>query len=113
MQLPMNESTRAGSVDRHDLRWVKVALAAISLWMALWLALPAGSFALVILSDVSGLLLIAAALAGTVRNARRSQGNARIFWWLMASGTLLWSVNQAAWVYLQVLTRQGVPDLFW
>jgi signal transduction histidine kinase len=109
----MAEAVHSRLYDRRDLRWFRWSLAVIVLWMLGWIFLPRGDFLLVALSDVSGALLLAAILAGMVRNALRSEANARVFWWLMAIGGLCWVITQASWVYFEVIRRKGVPDLFW
>jgi signal transduction histidine kinase len=75
--------------------------------------MPTGNFALLAFSDVFGFSLIASAFIGMVRNEMRTRSNAQVFWRLMAVGTFIWCVTQGSWVYFEVLTKQGVPDLFW
>ncbi|MGA2965191.1 MAG: HAMP domain-containing sensor histidine kinase [Terriglobales bacterium] len=64
------------------------------------------------MGDVIPLLLIAAAFIVSVRNAFDSSGHTRLFWSLMAAGMVLWCVNQAGWVWFEVVVRKPLPDPF-
>ena len=58
------------------------------------------------------LLIILAAFAVSARNAHDSRGHTRFFWGLMATGMAMWSFNQAAWTWFEVITHQPLPDAF-
>ena len=63
-----------------------------------------------ILGDLTALILMSATTAAMVVNAKRFSGQARIFWFLMASGFLLWVINQALWTWFEVVLRKPLPD---
>jgi len=65
-----------------------------------------------ILGDLTALILMSATTAAMVVNAKRFSGQARIFWFLMASGFLLWVINQALWTWYEVVLRKPLPDPF-
>ncbi len=58
------------------------------------------------------LLVLLAAFAFSARNALDSRGHTRLFWGLMAIGMAMWSFNQAAWAWFEVIARQPLPDAF-
>ena len=65
-----------------------------------------------ILGDLTALILMSATTAAMAVNAKRLRGQARIFWFLMASGFLLWVINQALWTWYEVVLRKPLPDPF-
>ena len=62
------------------------------------------------ISDCGFLLLNLAAVAAMVANASSTEGANRYFWSLMAVGNTLWAINQAGWVYCEVVRQVPVPD---
>jgi len=58
------------------------------------------------------LLVLLAAFAFSARNALDSRGHTRLFWGLMAAGMAMWSFNQAAWAWFEVITHQPLPEVF-
>jgi signal transduction histidine kinase len=60
--------------------------------------------------DVGYLLLTLAVAAAMLANAWSARGANRRFWVLMGSGCLLWALDQAGWVYYEVLRHAEVPD---
>ena len=60
--------------------------------------------------DVGYLLLTLAVAAAMLANAWSARGANRRFWVLMGSGCLLWAIDQAGWVYYEVLRHAEVPD---
>jgi len=60
--------------------------------------------------DIGYLLLTLAVSVAMLAKAWAEQGVNRRFWALMGSGCLLWSCNQAAWVYFEVLRHARFPD---
>jgi hypothetical protein len=75
--------------------------------------LPPRSFAMTSLTNTAGVILIGVILAGCIYRYRLATGTARNFWALMAIGSAMWVIEQAAWVYYEVVIRQPIPDLFW
>jgi signal transduction histidine kinase len=47
------------------------------------------------------------------RNALDSHGHTRLFWVLMTTGQIMWWINEAGWVWFEVILRQPVPDPFY
>jgi len=74
-----------------------------------WLA---RSFTLVVLSDLTQLILLLSATIALVYSAAKSNGRARLFWTLMASGVALWLAYQFLWSYFEVFLRRDVPNPF-
>jgi signal transduction histidine kinase len=60
--------------------------------------------------DVGYLLLTLAVGVTMLANAWSGRGANRRFWALMGSGCILWSFNEAAWVYYEVLRHTAFPD---
>jgi signal transduction histidine kinase len=60
--------------------------------------------------DLGYLLLTLAAGGVMLANAWSAQGANRRFWALMGAGFILWSCNEAAWVYCEVLRHINFPD---
>ena len=70
------------------------------------------SFALTAFSDwIQCILLLSGALA-LIPNALRSHGRLRLFWALLATGTVFWFAYQVMWTYFEVWLHTDVPDLF-
>ena len=93
----------------HRYRWfvaaagITVAFAAVSLTAHKSLALTA-------FADITGLILMLAAIGVMLVNAKATPGQERSFWLLMTFGFLLWVSNQVAWTYQEVVLRQPIPD---
>ncbi len=60
--------------------------------------------------DVGYLLLTLAVGVAMLANAWSGRGANRRFWALMGLGCILWSLNEAAWVYFEVLRHTAFPD---
>src|SRR5277367_3079395 len=90
-------------------RWFALAIGVpLALALCCW-AIPRGA-GLTAFSDVAYLLLMLAATFAMAAAAWSASGSTRRFWALMAAGGVLWSANQAGWVYSEVLRHQEVPD---
>jgi signal transduction histidine kinase len=90
-------------------RWFLLAIG-VTLALALVSSvLPKGD-GLTASSDVGYLVLMLAATVAMAAAARSGCGSTRRYWALMAAGGILWSANQAGWVYCEVLRHQVVPD---
>jgi signal transduction histidine kinase len=92
-------------------RWFVAAAAIIAAFTAVSLAAHRGP-GLTAFADLSGLVLMLAAFAIAVANARRRPGQERSFWALMALGFSFWVANQAAWTVVENLLHRTVPDPF-
>jgi signal transduction histidine kinase len=92
---------------RH--RWV-IAAAAITAAFAVVSLTAHRSLALTAFADLFGLIIMAAGVAIMVFNVISRPGTERTFWAMMAFGFALWSFNQAAWTYCEVLRHMDVPD---
>ncbi len=66
----------------------------------------------VAMGDLTPLLVMAAAFLLCAKNAFDSRGQTRLFWSLMAAAMAMWCLNQACWVWFEVVIRQPVPDPF-
>lgn len=58
-------------------------------------------------------LIGTATLSLAIRNVLDSHGHTRLFWLLMTSGLTMWWVNQAGWLWFEVIIRRPVPDPFY
>jgi signal transduction histidine kinase len=90
-------------------RWFVLAGGITLAFAVVSLAVPRGPL-LTAIFDVGYFLLTLAVVIAMVTNANSEQGTNRRFWTLMASGTLLWTFNQAAWIYFEVWRRVPFPD---
>jgi signal transduction histidine kinase len=63
-------------------------------------------------SDIDQFLLLSLALTVMVANAISTSGQTRLFWSLMAAGSLLWTVNLALWTLYEVVLQRAIPDPF-
>jgi signal transduction histidine kinase/uncharacterized membrane protein HdeD (DUF308 family) len=95
--------------QRH--RWF-IAASGVTLAFAAVCLFSHRSVALTAFADVSGLVLMLAAVAIAIYNASTRPAQERSFWLLMMLGFSLWVANQAAWSYVEVLLRQPIPDPF-
>ena len=64
------------------------------------------------MGDLVPLVLVVATALVTLRNAVDSHGHTRLFWSLMTIGMGMWSINQAGWAWVEVVTRKPLPDPF-
>jgi signal transduction histidine kinase len=94
-------------LKRH--RWFGLAGGMTLAFTVVSLTVPRGP-ALTAIFDVAYLLLTLATGGVMLANAWSAQGANRRFWALMGSGCILWSCNQAAWVYCEVLRHINFPD---
>src|SRR3954453_10254542 len=70
-------------------------------------------FFLIAMGNIVPFLLGTATLVLAIRNAYDSSGHTRLFWALMTAGLAMWWVNQAGWLWFEVILRQPVPDPFY
>jgi diguanylate cyclase (GGDEF)-like protein len=73
--------------------------------------LPQGLALTAITDGVSGLLILALALA-FARNALVSQGRLRSVWILQSLCWLFWLVDQCGWILYDVVLRKPLPEMF-
>jgi len=87
-------------------------LGGVGLLLALFLvpAVFPSPFLRVAMGDLIPLLLVAAALILSARNAFDSRGHTRLFWSLIAAGMAMWCFNQACWVWFEVVVRRPLPE---
>jgi len=90
-------------------RWYWLAGAITLAFAVVSSTLPHG-LTLTAITDTLYLLLILTAGVVMLANAYASTGANRRFWALMASGYVLWAVNQSGWFYYEVVRRRDVPD---
>ena len=90
-------------------RWFLLAGGMTLAFAIVSLTLPRGP-ALTAISDVGYLLLSLVVGVAMVANAWSTRGANRRFWALTGSGCLLWSANQVAWTYCEVVRHTTVPD---
>jgi uncharacterized membrane protein HdeD (DUF308 family) len=92
---------------RH--RWFVLAGGTTLAFAVVSLTVPRGAV-LTAIFDIGYLLLTLAAGGVMLANAWSEQAANRRFWALMGSGCILWSCNEAAWVYCEVLRHISFPD---
>jgi signal transduction histidine kinase len=90
-------------------RWFVLAGGITLAFAAVSATVPRG-FALTAIFDVGYSLLTLAAAAAMLTMAWSERGANRRFWALLGLGCVLWSVNQGAWIYFEVLHRTSFPD---
>ncbi len=90
-------------------RWFVLA-GAVTLGFALVSALSRPGHAITAFADVLELALMGAAAGFALANGITKPGSEGRFWQLMAFGFSLWTFNQAAWTYHEILLRQQIPD---
>jgi signal transduction histidine kinase len=98
---------RMSVLVRH--RWFALAGVVTLAFAIVSLALPRGPL-LTAIFDVGYLSLTLGVVVAMLANARSERGANRLFWALMGFGCLLWTVNQAAWIYFEVWLHIGFPD---
>jgi signal transduction histidine kinase len=64
-------------------------------------------------SDGIPCLLIGLITWGHLRYALRSGGYRRIYWGLMAVGSLMWALVQFQWFWVEAVRQAQVPEFFW
>jgi signal transduction histidine kinase len=62
------------------------------------------------MGDLIPLVLLAAVVYLSGRNALDSHGHTRLFWSLVATGMAMWCFNQGCWTWYEVVIRKPVPD---
>lgn len=92
-------------------RWFGAA-AGITLAFAVVSLLAHKGGTLTAFADLAGLALMVAAAGITLKNAVDRPTQERGFWMLLAMGFFLWTANQTAWSYLEILLKQQIPDPF-
>ena len=94
--------------DSHPL--VGTAILTVAFTAA---SLTLHGFALTFLGNVVPLVLMALTLGYMVANAISETGQTSVFWWLMATGAGLWTVNQFLWSVYELVLRRDLPDPFY
>ena len=92
----------------------KLYLAAALLLLAvqaLASALLAPGFAVTVVTDLSGALMMLCAFLAFAANGHASSGRMRWFWALQAAGWALWLADQAVWIMFDVVWRQPMPPM--
>jgi signal transduction histidine kinase len=100
-RLPLTRAVRLGIYSG-------VAVTLASVFGAL--AVPSG-FALTVVGDTLQVILVAVAAGLAFQNFFRSHSRVRIFWFLIFTGALQWTVSNAIWAIYEVLLARNVPDL--
>jgi signal transduction histidine kinase len=67
-------------------------------------------YATTVAGDALPLVICLFACGAMLRNGWRAEGVVRTFWWLLALGCLLWSVNQGGWTWYEALLLKEPPD---
>jgi diguanylate cyclase (GGDEF)-like protein len=62
--------------------------------------------------DITGALLMLAALVVFAKQGLASTGRLRWFWMLQAAGWALWLADQCAWILYDLILKQKVPRMF-
>jgi len=97
-------------LSKRSQLWLALVAALMGVAVLAALLLPR-SFWLTALSDIIQSLLLASGTAAFVPLALRTHGRIRLFWSLVALGTMFWLAYQLFWTYSEVLLRRDVPDL--
>lgn len=74
-------------------------------------ALAKPGYALTVFGDVSQFALTGIAAAAIGRHIFFSQGRAKVFWYLMTFGAVLWWLPQFWWIWYEVKLKIPPPDL--
>jgi signal transduction histidine kinase len=90
-------------------RWFVLAAGITLVCAAVSLTLPRGPL-LTAIFDVGYLLLTLVIGGSMLANARLTQGIDRRFWVLMGTGCALWSCDQTAWAYCELVRHAAIPD---
>lgn len=70
------------------------------------------SLGLAAMGNLLALLLMLTAVGVLLALAISQQGQTRVFWGLLALGCALWTGNQTAWTYYEVIIHRELPDPF-
>jgi len=97
-------------MSRRSKFWFLAACGLVCLQVLASLTLQ--GFGLVAASDLAQFALLLSGALALIPLVRSSEGRARIFWALMATGTAFWLLYQGLWCYFEVFRRQNVPNLF-
>jgi len=102
-------------MQRVSLRPISALASGIALVLAFALApvVFPNLFFRIAMGNVVPLLISTGTIVLATRNALDSRGHTRLFWILMTSGLAMWWVNQAGWVWFEVIRRQPLPDPFY
>jgi signal transduction histidine kinase len=102
-------------MQRVSLRPISTLAGGIALVLAFALApvVFPNLFFRIAMGNVVPLLISTGTIVLATRNALDSRGHSRLFWILMTSGLAMWWVNQAGWVWFEVIRRQPLPDPFY
>jgi signal transduction histidine kinase len=85
-----------------------IALFAVSLFAALFL--PKG-FTLAVFGDTLQVGLVGAATLLSFQNFLHSRARTRIFWFLVFTGSFLWTLSNGIWALYEVWYARPVPDV--
>jgi signal transduction histidine kinase len=92
--------------------WLACSASLILVWAVVSYKVPQGR-PLQAFGDVTPLLLLCLASAVMVSNAISNRGQTRVFWILMAAGSVMWTLNQSVWVLYEVVLRREIPEPCW
>jgi len=67
-------------------------------------------YATTVAGDALPFVICLIACFAMVRNGWRADGVVRVFWWLLALGCFLWSVNQGGWTWYEAVLLRRPPD---
>ncbi len=91
--------------------WIGGLVCLVLAYLVVSLSVKAGS-ALLAFGDITQFLLLFVLFLLMVGNAIANKGQIRLFWGLMATGSLLWSANLALWTLYEVILRRPLPEPF-
>lgn len=91
--------------------WTSTVVCLTSAQVIASAVLPRG-FALTTISDFASLLLFLALATAFAQNAVCAQGRLRVFWIMQAVGFSISLINQAWWIYYDVILQEPVPMMF-
>jgi len=92
--------------------WAISGAVLISAYAVLPFIFAKNSFPLTAAGDITCLLVMAASATAAVANAVGQRGQNRAFWMLLATGCMLWTVNQGLWTLYEVVLRREIPHPF-
>jgi signal transduction histidine kinase len=108
----------AGQLRIHSGRWnssSRKTLVGLSLLLPAVVAAASlrghSSYALTTFGDLTQFFLLATTTLFFTWKGFSSLGTQRAFWFLIALGFAIWSVNMSLWVYYEVLANRPVPSL--
>jgi signal transduction histidine kinase len=87
-----------------------IGVTAFALSVVAAVLLPKG-FALAAIGDALQVGLVATAAVLAFRNFLQSHSRARVFWFLIFTGSLLWAISNGIWAVYELWFARPVPDL--